>query len=142
MRFIKIESREQLDSLKKGDLLLVKWQEKALKRFENITLNEIQDILHNEKILLDEKLNSYFNPDKYLRNESWAREVYLVTEGDNQTKDSLELLKWCLNSIRMQVQPADEHPDPSCIEYFWGKAFRIIEDLSQGRFPEDEEGEK
>ena len=141
MKFIKIESREQLDSLKKGDLLLVKWREKAPEVFGSITLNEIQDILRNRAVLLDEKSNSHFIPDKYLRNESWAKEVYLVTEGDDQTKDCLKLLKWCLNSIRMQVQPADEHPDPSCIEYFWGKAFRIIEDLINGRFPEDKEGD-
>lgn len=82
MQFIKLENQEQFKELKKNDILIVKWKEKAREYRESkpITHNSIWGINDINEVILNRRTNSYFNINMYLNGESYAEEVYLVKE--------------------------------------------------------------
>ena len=89
MKFVKLVSKEQLDAVKVGDVLLVQWKPGAMesRRFGGLTHNNVQDIVHippmegqegYTEITLNSRINSYFNVEMYIQGTSFASEVYLV----------------------------------------------------------------
>lgn len=82
MKIEKITSREQLESLKKNDRLIVQWSRTstAYKQGEPITMTKIWGINHLGEVIVVLKGNLYFSIDKFVEGESVAKEVYMVME--------------------------------------------------------------
>jgi hypothetical protein len=81
MNFVKLERREQFDKLKKGDIIIVRWRERAVetRKGNPITYNKIHGIVNGTELLLNIRNNSYFDYIMYLNGESTAEEAYTVT---------------------------------------------------------------
>ena len=82
MQIIKLESQEQFDQLKKGDLVVVEWKPSSLeyKNGRPITTNRIWGVNELNELILNRRTNSYFSIDMYLEGTSQAREAYLLTQ--------------------------------------------------------------
>ena len=84
MEFVKMESIEQFEGLKKWDVIIVKWNDYFVKHHEgakNIMFYRIhQNKKSYEEIICRLKGNHYFNYDRYLQGLSNALEVYRVLD--------------------------------------------------------------
>lgn len=81
MKFELLESIEQFERLKKGDMILVKWSDYCVKHNKNIKpimLYQIQKLLGNE-VICQSRNNHYFNYTMYLERKSVALEVYKIS---------------------------------------------------------------
>jgi hypothetical protein len=90
MQIVKLTTREQLESLKKGDKLIVQWafNPNSGRKFNEITMTEIWGINHIHEVIVRAKDNLYFSIGTFLEGKSFAREVYLVKgDGDENTAD-------------------------------------------------------
>jgi hypothetical protein len=88
MQILKLATKEQLQSLKKNDMLLVEWREgsTAYKKGEPITMTRIWGINHINEVIVRYKDNLYFSIDNFVEGVSVAREVYLVQGGQENAK--------------------------------------------------------
>lgn len=86
MKIRKLTIKEEFDSLKKGDIVIVEWNERATehRRGKPITTNHIHGMHNGNELILDKRVNSYFNVDMFMKGESSAKEAYLV-EGEGST---------------------------------------------------------
>ena len=79
-----IDTSEKFKQLKKGDTILVKWNNYFVKhtpKSENIMAYKIYENKANqEEIICRLKDNHYFNYDRYLQGLSNALEVYKVNK--------------------------------------------------------------
>ncbi|MED4572829.1 hypothetical protein P9302_25795 [Brevibacillus agri] len=82
MQINKLESKEQFDQLKKGDIVVVEWKPSSMEHRKGrpITSNHIWGMHNGNELILDKRTNSYINVDMYLRGESHAKEVYVLTQ--------------------------------------------------------------
>ncbi|GMX64576.1 hypothetical protein Elgi_38450 [Paenibacillus elgii] len=84
MKFTKLETPDQFEHLKKGDIVIVEWKESALeyRRGKRITTHSIYGLigkLGERELILDSRKNTYFIINMYLNNTSHAKEAYLVS---------------------------------------------------------------
>lgn len=84
MKFVNLTTREQLESLKKGDKLIVQWKYHPVTghEFNEITMTEIWGINRNHEVIVRKKDNLYFSIDMFLAGVSSAKEAYFVEEGE------------------------------------------------------------
>lgn len=84
MQIIKLTTKEQLESLKKNDKLIVEWcyNPSSGHEFNEITMTKILGINHNRELIVRRKNNLYFNIDMFLEGVSCAKEAYLVKESE------------------------------------------------------------
>lgn len=77
MQIIKLTTKEQFDSLKKGDKLIVQWKYKQNtgREWNEIIMSEILKI---GEFVLRLKGSLYFSIDAYLEGKSCASEIYLI----------------------------------------------------------------
>ncbi|PLR99532.1 hypothetical protein [Bacillus sp. T33-2] len=80
MQLIKLESQEQFDKITKKDILIVKWRkgsynskEGEVQSYKGCFINRLNEMI------LNVKKNTYFDIHMYLRDGSFAEEVYLIT---------------------------------------------------------------
>lgn len=82
MNIKKLETREDFESLKKGDKLLVEWSDYWLSHTSNAKKVMLYSIYQNKasdkEIICQIKGNHYFNYEKYLKGDSVALDVYKV----------------------------------------------------------------
>jgi hypothetical protein len=86
MKLVKLETKEQFEQLKKGDIVMVQWRpnSREYKKGTPITVNKIWGINHSNELILNHRTNSYFDIDLYLRGESYALEVCIIEESSSQ----------------------------------------------------------
>lgn len=84
MKFELLNTTEQLEQLKKGDVILVKWDDFFVRHHPKTKQTMFYSILENktdqQEIICTKKDNHYFNYDRYIEKLSSAVEVYKVTE--------------------------------------------------------------
>ena len=85
MKIVKLTTREQLESLKTGDKLIVQWafHPSSSHEFNEITMTEIWGLNHIHEVIVRIKDNLYFSIDRFVKGTSCAKEAYLV-EGDTE----------------------------------------------------------
>lgn len=85
MDLVKLETREQFRKLKRGDLVVVKWQPgaqqskrtgKVVCHYSMLELKERSD-----ELILQKRDNVYFNIEMYLNGGSWATEAFVIADG-------------------------------------------------------------
>ncbi|MFB0841806.1 hypothetical protein [Paenibacillus oleatilyticus] len=93
MKFIKLETAEQLKSLKKGDIVLVEWKEIAREYRPNrpITHHSIHGVNMLGEVILNAGNNSYFDIEWYLQGKSTAKEVWLVSHEKRAASPEIDL---------------------------------------------------
>ena len=78
---MQIEQLEQIDQIKKGDLLLIS-------DGKEITRAKAQMVKVSEhdgtEVIYDKRKNKYFNVGMYLKGESWAKDVCIVRMSSNE----------------------------------------------------------
>jgi len=84
LKIIKLTEREQLKNLKRNDRLIVEWTEPsdAYKKGEPITMTRIFGVNHLGEVIVRKRDNLYFNICMFIKGESFAKEVYLIKEGE------------------------------------------------------------
>jgi len=84
MQIIKLTTKEQLQSLKRNDRLIVEWIDgsQAARIGEPITMTRIFGINHINEVIVRLKDNLYFSIDIFVEGKSSAKEVYLVKESE------------------------------------------------------------
>jgi hypothetical protein len=90
MQIIKLTQKEQLESLKKGDKLIVQWayHSSSGHKFDEITMTEIWGLNHIGEVIVRKKDNLYFSINMFMAGASSAKEVYLVMgDSDENTAD-------------------------------------------------------
>jgi len=84
VKFELLNKKEQFEQLKKGDAILVKWDDYFVKHHDkskNIMFYNISENKENQQeIICKLNNNHYFNYERYLERLSSAIEVYKVTE--------------------------------------------------------------
>lgn len=80
MELIKLTTKEQLISLKKNDVVVVQWNERAneFKTDGAIVPYRIWGVNHIDEIILNSKKNTYFSIDLYLEGKSTCKEICIV----------------------------------------------------------------
>ncbi|HFJ9331853.1 TPA: hypothetical protein ACGW5B_005314 [Bacillus paranthracis] len=80
MNFVKLETQEQFDQLKKSDVVIVKWKQGArqYKELGEITHHASCTINRINELILNVRRNDYLSIDNYLTGRSWAEEIYVV----------------------------------------------------------------
>jgi hypothetical protein len=80
MKIIELTTNEQLESLKKGDLLIVEWEYHPVTghEFKEIIATKIWGINDTREVIVRKKDNLYFSIDMFLLKESCAKRAYLV----------------------------------------------------------------
>jgi hypothetical protein len=80
--FEKLTTGEQLKSLKKNDLLIVKWRDNAkpANNGEPITACKIWGVNHIDEVVVRRRDNLYFSISMFISGNSFAEEVYLVKD--------------------------------------------------------------
>ena len=84
MKLELINTIEQFEQIKKGDLILVKWSDYIVRHTpyaKNIMLYNVYENKANQnEIICQIKGNHYFNYERFLKGLSWVLEVYKVVE--------------------------------------------------------------
>lgn len=84
MKFELLNTTEQFEQLKKGDAILVKWNENFVRhtpKADSVMFYKIYENKYRDnEIICQKKYNHYFNYILYLEKMSAAIEVYKVTE--------------------------------------------------------------
>lgn len=82
MEIIKLTTKKQLEELKKNDRLVVEWSEHSqfFRNGDPITMTRIWGVNDINEVIVRKKDNLYFQINMFLRNESTAKEVYLIKE--------------------------------------------------------------
>lgn len=91
MQMVKLERQEQFDELKKGDIVVVKWNERSDEHRAAVRKKKIKEsqphfighynmieITRLNEVVLEVKRNIYFNIQMYLDGESTALEAYKI----------------------------------------------------------------
>ncbi|PGK30695.1 hypothetical protein CN907_27335 [Bacillus anthracis] len=80
MDFVKFETQEQFNQLKKSDVVIVKWKQGArqYKELGEITYHAACTIKRINELILNVRRNNYLSINNYLIGRSWAEEVYVV----------------------------------------------------------------
>lgn len=80
MKFIKLETKEQFENLKKGDIVIVDWvnDETPLEAYKIHGIIEGYD--SGKELILNKKRNHYIIISLYLAGKSKAREAWLITK--------------------------------------------------------------
>lgn len=80
MKITKLETKEQFDQLKKGDLVIAEWKDYAKESKDSpITSTKIWGINGNYELILNSRTNSYFCINRYLNGESACKEAFKIT---------------------------------------------------------------
>lgn len=81
MQFIKLETQDQFNQLKKGNVVICRWKEgsRQYKELGEITHHNFYEINRLNEMILNKFRNDYFNISMYLECNSSVSEVYLVT---------------------------------------------------------------
>lgn len=91
MQMVKLERQDQFEELKKGDILVVKWNERSDEHRAAVRKKKIKEsdphfighynmveITRLNEVVLEVKRNIYFNIGMYLDGESIALEAYKI----------------------------------------------------------------
>jgi hypothetical protein len=86
MKIRLLDTEEDFEKLKKGDLILVKWADYWVEHTpgaDKVMLYKIHENKYQDKeIICQKKNNHFFDYEMYLNIESMALEVYEVIEND------------------------------------------------------------
>lgn len=81
MKLVKLESQEQFDTLKKGDIIIVKWRAGSLeyKKGNEFAHYSMVEINRSNEIILQKRGNIYFIIHLYLDGSSQAAEAFVIS---------------------------------------------------------------
>jgi len=85
-----LTNKEEFESLKKGDTIMVVWSDYNLKHCKSMKKRHTYNIVenrnegHEQEIICQIRDNHYFNYIMYLKKCSNAEEVYLISEVSEQ----------------------------------------------------------
>jgi len=85
MNFKKLETIHDFENLKEGDRIIVKWSDYFIKNHKAKKIKmyyEIDTIPEQQDVICQCRENHYFNWDLFVKGQSWAEEVYLVTDNE------------------------------------------------------------
>lgn len=82
MNFIKLTTKEQFESIRRGDTIIVKWSEYFTNHTQDCKEIMMYTVYQNKKdcneIICRKKNNHFFNYELFLQEKSQALEIYKI----------------------------------------------------------------